>query len=583
MAYLSKSLCSKNQDLSTYEKECLAILMAVEKWRSYLQNQEFVIRTDHKSLLYLTDQRVHTKVPQKALLKLMDLKFKIVYKKGITNAAADALSRCPPISPILAISSCSPAWIEKLVQGYEDDSVAQQLLTELAIASPNSNGYSLVDGVIRHKGRVWLGTNSLAQQHVLEALHNSGIGDHSSFHGTYHRVKSLFSWPKMKDTVKQFIQQCEVCQQAKFEHVKSPRLFQPLPMPSVPWTVISMDFIEGLPSSNRMNTILVVVDKFTKYAHFIALSHPFTALQVAQLFMQNIYKLHGLPESIISDRDKIFTSKVWQELFRLSDTKLLMSSSYHPQTDGQTECLNQCLEAFLRCTVHSCPHQWYKWLPLAEFWYNTSFQSALGHTPFQVLYGHAPRHFGIASPDAVSLPDLDAWLSDRAMLSNLIQQQLVRAQQRMKAQADQHRSEWEFKVGDSVYLKLQPYIQTSVASQSNQKLSFKYFGPFLVLQHVGLVAYKLGLPADCRIHSVVYVSQLKAHVPPSTPVHSELPSTLVDAPVEAQPVAFLDHRLVHSAALPKSQLLVHWDVLPASLATWEEVQDLCHHFLAAPA
>jgi hypothetical protein len=128
-----------------------------------------------------------------------------------------------------------------------------------------------------------------------------------------------------------------------------------------------MDFVEGLSKSSRFDTILVVIDKYTKYGHFIPLAHPFTALQVAQDFMEHVYKLHGLPESIISDRDKIFTSAFWRYLFKLTDTQLLMSSSYHPQTDGQTDRLNQCLEGFLRCNVHSCPKQWAKWLPLAEF------------------------------------------------------------------------------------------------------------------------------------------------------------------------------------------------------------------------
>ena len=157
--------------------------------------------------------------------------------------------------------------------------------------------------------------------------------------------------------------------------------------------------------------------------------------------MDNIYKLHGLPESIISDRDKIFTSNVWQQLFRMSDTQLLMSSSYHPQTDGQTEHLNQCLEAFLHCTVHSCPKQWSKWLPLAEFQYNTSYHSALKLTPFEVLYGHPPRHFGIKNLGADIVPDLENWLKERDLLTRLIQQQLLRAQQRMKSQADKHRTE----------------------------------------------------------------------------------------------------------------------------------------------
>ena len=110
-----------------------------------------------------------------------------------------------------------------------------------------------------------------------------------------------------------YVQECTVCQQAKVEHVKTPGLLQPLPVPSAPWTVISLDFIEGLPMFNMKNVILVVVDKFTKYGHFIALAHPFTALQVAQAYMDQIYKLHSLPKSIISDRDKIFTSRLWQE------------------------------------------------------------------------------------------------------------------------------------------------------------------------------------------------------------------------------------------------------------------------------
>jgi hypothetical protein len=139
-----------------------------------------------------------------------------------------------------------------------------------------------------------------------------------------------------------------------------------------------MDFIEGLPTSQRFNAILVVVDKFTKYGHFVPLAHPFTALQVAQTYMDHIYRLHGLPQVIISDRDRIFTSAVWQNLFKLSDTQLHMSSSYHPQSDGQTERLNQCLEAYIRCTVQSCPKQWSKWLLLAKFWYNTSYHTTLG-------------------------------------------------------------------------------------------------------------------------------------------------------------------------------------------------------------
>ena len=149
-----------------------------------------------------------------------------------------------------------------------------------------------------------------------------------------------------------------------------------------------MDFIEGLPISSGYNCILVVVDKFSKYSHFVKLKHPFSALTVAQQYMEHIYKLHGMPTTIVSDRDKIFTSLLWKELFKLTGTQLCMSLAYHPQSDGQTESVNQCIETYLRCFIQACPHKWSQWLHLAEFWYNTCHHSSLQHSPFEVLYGH---------------------------------------------------------------------------------------------------------------------------------------------------------------------------------------------------
>lgn len=289
----------------------MAIILAIEKWRPYLQHQAFTIKTDHRSLLFLTEQRVHTKLHHKALLKLMDLQYKIQYKQGTANMAADALSRCNPIKTICALSACTPAWISNVIEGYIDDPLALKLLQQLAISQANDQGYSLTDGVLRYKRRIWIGNNSLAQQHVVQSLHSSGIGGHSGFHATYHRIKQLFAWPKMKETIRSYIQSYEVCQQAKTERIKLPGLLQPLPVPDQAWSIVSMDFVEGLPISHRFNAILVVIDKFTKYGHFVPLPHPFTALQVAQLYMDHIYRLHGLPQVIILDRDKIFTSAVW--------------------------------------------------------------------------------------------------------------------------------------------------------------------------------------------------------------------------------------------------------------------------------
>lgn len=216
------------------------------------------------------------------------------------------------------------------------------------------------------------------------------------------------------------------------------------------WT----SYIEGWPKSNGFDTILVIVDKFSKYGHFIPLKHPFTAHTVAQLFVNNVYCQHGMPKVLISDRDKIFISSFWQQLFKMADTTLNLSSSYHPQTDGQTERLNQCLETYLRCTVNAQPKQWAKWLPFAEYWYNTSVHSALGRFPFEVLFGTQPRHFGLTTVKDTGNQELDAWVKERQTMLPVIRLHQERAQRRMKQQADKHRSEREFAVGDSVYLKL---------------------------------------------------------------------------------------------------------------------------------
>jgi hypothetical protein len=241
-----------------------------------------------------------------------------------------------------------------------------------------------------------LGSSTAIQQQVLQAFHASPVGGHSGFPVTYSRIKQLlyFFWPGMKSAIHSFVQSCSVCLQAKPDHARYLGLLQPLPMLSASWEVITMDFIEGLPQSGSANAILVVVDKFFKFAHFIPLRHPFTAAVVARVFLDTVYRLHGWPKTIIPDRDKVFTSKFRQLLFR-TGANLHLSSSYHPQTDGQTERVNQCLETYLRCFVHACPSHWSRWLSLAEYLYNSSTHSSLGHSPFEALYGYPPRHFGL--------------------------------------------------------------------------------------------------------------------------------------------------------------------------------------------
>jgi len=355
IAYLSKALAQQHKHLSIYEKEFLALIMAVEKWRQYLQHHEFIIRTDHKSLTYLTEQNLHSDMQRKAMNRLMGLQFKVLYRKGKENAAADALSRVGHLLAIQAVSTMQPIWIQELLNSYATDPKAQQLLTQLAIASPNAKGYSLDRGVIRFKNKLWVAQNSALQTKIITAFHASAIGGHSGVQATYHRINKLFHWKGLKVAVEDFIKQCQICQQAKHLNTSPAGLLQPLPIPEGAWQDLSMDFIEGLPKSEGYTVILVVVDRFTKYAHFIPIKHPYTAHTIAQSVFDNIVKLHGMPKTIISDRDKVFTSIFWKELFQLLGTQLMFSSAYHPQTDGQTERVNQCLEMYLRCVTYEAP------------------------------------------------------------------------------------------------------------------------------------------------------------------------------------------------------------------------------------
>jgi hypothetical protein len=235
-------------------------------------------------------------------------------------------------------------------------------------------------GVLRYKGKICIGDHSDLRTKILSSLHSSPIGGHSGSRATYQRVKRIFYWPKLKQFVETFVTECPVCQRAKVENCQ---------YLGMAWTYISMDFIKGLPKSSNKNVILVVVDKLTKYANFIALSHPFYAQTVAQLFIDNVFKLHGPPVAIATNRDRIFTSKLWQDIFKFMKISLQLSSTYHLQTNGQTERVNQCLESYLRCMAFMEPKKWSAWLTLAEWWYNTNYNTSLQTTPFQALYGYS--------------------------------------------------------------------------------------------------------------------------------------------------------------------------------------------------
>jgi hypothetical protein len=339
IAYISKALGPKMRGLSIYEKEYVAILLAVEQWRSYLQCGEFIIATDQKSLSYLNEQRLHTSWQQKVFTKLLAMNYRIDYKKGVDNRVAHALSRKPSLvehemAQCSAISCPQPKWLEEIASAYDKDPYTKDVISILALDSSAVQDFVWHQGLLKFKNRIWVPDVPALQLKLVTAFHCSAVGGHSGVHVTYQKMKHMFVWKGMRSFIDQFIQGCQICQQVKPDRTKSPGLLQPLPVPVGAWQLVTMDFIEGLPTSGAANCIMVVVDKFTKYAHFLPFKHPYTAAVVANVFLDNVYKLHGMPSAIVSDRDKVFTSKLWKELFELAKVKLCMSSAYHPQSDA---------------------------------------------------------------------------------------------------------------------------------------------------------------------------------------------------------------------------------------------------------
>lgn len=358
----------------------------------------------------------------------------------------------------------------------------------------------------------------------------------------------------------------------------TPGLLQPLPIPERVWQDISMDFVEGLPQSMGKTAVFMVVDRLSKYAHFIPLKHPYTAEGVAHLFLENMYKLHGLPQTIISDRDTIFLIKFWQELFSLQGVALHHSTAYHPQSDGQTEVVNKCLEGYIRCMCGDRPKTWTTWLPLAEWWYNTNFHNYTKSIPYEILYGQCPPLHIPYLPQSSMIEAIDRSLQARESTIRVLKHHLLLAQQRIKTQSDKKRSDRQFSVGDMVYVKLQPYRQMSMRGDDYSKLSPKFFGPFQVLQRVGQVAYHLELPPNAKIHHTFHVSHLKGRVG-GRPVVPHLPVSLsANGHILLDPEAVVDRRIVHKHHRPVTQVLIKWFNCSSADNTWMDLQDVHKQF-----
>ncbi|XP_061993693.1 uncharacterized protein LOC133711607 [Rosa rugosa] len=592
IAYLSKALAPRHVALSVYDKEMLAVVYAVQQWRPYLLGRHFSIYTDHRTIQYFLEQKISTPTQQKWLLKLAGYDYSIHYKAGKNNSAPDALSRKEELSnresePIskygslntsTGISSPVHSFVSEIQAACLVDPEARDIIQQVTQNVNALPHYSITNSQLMYKGKIFVPTHDNWRDKILAEFHNGLNGGHAGRQRTFKRITRSFAWPGLHKDVKTFVACCHICQQNHYETINPPGLLQPNVIPEQAWTNISMDFIEGLPSSAGKTVIMVVIDRFTKYAHFIALNHPYTAAIVVQHFITGVFKLHGMPKSIISDRDPVFLSAFWEAFFQAQGTSLNKSSAYHPQTDGQTENLNRTLEQYLRCVVGEKPHSWVTALPWAEYWYNTAHHSAIGMTPFQALYGYEPPTITLYSPGSTAVEAVDQQLQTRDELLAVLKRNLQVAQARMKQFYDKKHTERVFAEGDWVYLKLQPYRQQSVERRSVPKLAPRYYGPYQVEKRIGSVAYKLKLPPSARVHPVFHVSLLKKKIGDAAVVSAHLPPNVDPHNPRWYPAAILDRRMFKKGNAPVTKWLIQWLGSSVEEATWEEADELLQRF-----
>lgn len=411
---------------------------------------------------------------------------------------------------------------------------------------------------------------------LLEQFHSSAIGGHEGSLKTYKRLAQEVTWRGMRKDVK-YIVEFQVCQENKYSTLSPAGLLSPLPIPTQVWSHVSMDFNEGLRSSKGFSVILVVVDHLSKYVHFIPLKHPFNARGVAESYIKEVVRLHGFPDNIVSDQDKVFLSHFWTELFQHQGTTLIKSSTYHPQTDGRTEVVNKCLETYLRCFASRKPTSWMQWLPWAEFWYNSSYHYTIKTTPFFAVYGREPPKIVRYGDVPTASAQVEELLKDRDNLLMELRENMELAQFRMQKAANKHCREVKYAVGDWVYLKLRPYRQITVAGKRNEKLAQRYFGPYQIIKRKGKVAYKLKLPPQSQIHNVFHVSQLKKAFPDSHQAQV-IPSFMTPNLLWAvEPEEIKDVRRLEKGN--GAEVLVKWKELLEFESTWEMVTTMKEQFL----
>ncbi|KAL0537361.1 hypothetical protein IC582_026339 [Cucumis melo] len=602
VAYASRQLKSHEQNYPTHDLELAAVVFALKIWRHYLYGEKIQVFTDHKSLKYFFTQKELNMRQRRWLELVKDYDCEILYHPGKANVVADALSRkvshsaalitrqvplhrdleraeiavsVGAVTMQLAQLTVQPTLRQRIIDAQSNDPylVEKRGLAEAGQAVEFSLSS---DGGLLFERRLCVPSDRAVKTELLSEAHSSPFSMHPGSTKMYQDLKRVYWWRNMKREVAEFVSRCLVCQQVKAPRQKPAGLLQPLGIPEWKWENVSMDFITGLPRTLRGFTVIwVVVDRLTKSAHFVPGKSTYTASKWAQLYMSEIVRLHGVPVSIVSDKDARFTSKFWKGLQTAMGTRLDFSTAFHPQTDSQTERLNQVLEDMLRACALEFPGSWDSHLHLMEFAYNNSYQATIGMAPFEALYGkccRSPVCWGEVGEQRLMGPELVQSTNEAIQK---IRSRMHTAQSRQKSYADVRRKDLEFEIGDKVFLKVAP-MRGVLRFERRGKLSPRFVGPFEILERIGPVAYRLALPPSLStVHDVFHVSMLRKYVPdPSHVVDYEPLEIDENLSYAEQPVEVLAKEVKTLRNKEISLVKVLWRNHRVEEATWEREDDM---------
>jgi len=434
---------------------------------------------------------------------------------------------------------------ESLQEAAKQDSEQQAIKKALEEGKTEMKGTALglcqwKDDLLWYQGKIWIPNEDKLRVELIKQHHDIPTTGHGGTAKTTELIQRKYYWPHMRDLIKDYVKNYDMCQRTKAVRHAPYGLLQPNEVPEKPWKSISMDFITDLPKSEGYDTILLVIDRLTKMSHFIPCYKDINARQFAKTFIKEIFRLHRLPKDIITDRGTIFTSDLWKETTKLRGIERRLSTAFHPQTDGQTERTNATLEQYLRAYSNYQQDNWCELLPTAEFAYNNGYQETIKHTPFFANYGINPEYETIGH----LMQGKDTPLEEMSQLHDVLRAEISEAQIRQKEYYDQHRKpDPNLKSGDMVWF-LTRNVRTT---RPCKKLDYKKIGPFKILAKIGSSAYKLNLPDTMKIHNTIHISLLEPYEDNKLPSQRQEPPPpiIMEGEPEYELEEIIDARLYH--------------------------------------